>query len=128
MESADDLFKGRHFDRGIIILCVRWYLRFKLSFRDLVEMMAERGLFLAALSHWQIEHITNLPARRAHAAATTSRHVCTADARKARCVLAEVRWRRTLKVLYVAAWIERNLCADPTLLNPSIFLSLRRVG
>jgi hypothetical protein len=34
----------RHFDREIIILCVRWYLRFKLSFRDLVEMMAERGI------------------------------------------------------------------------------------
>ncbi len=47
MESVDDLFKGRHFDREIIILCVRWYLRFKLSFRDLVEMMAERGLSLA---------------------------------------------------------------------------------
>jgi hypothetical protein len=41
MLSMDDLFKGRHFDREIIILCVRWYLRFKLSFRDLVEMMAE---------------------------------------------------------------------------------------
>jgi transposase-like protein len=26
---------------------VRWYLRFKLSFRDLVEMMAERGIDLA---------------------------------------------------------------------------------
>jgi len=37
MLSIDDLFKGRHFDREIIILCVRWYLRFKLSFRDLVE-------------------------------------------------------------------------------------------
>jgi transposase-like protein len=41
------LFKGRHFDREIIILRVQWYLRFKLSFRDLVEMMAERGLSLA---------------------------------------------------------------------------------
>jgi hypothetical protein len=40
----DELFEGRHFDREIIVLCVRWYLRFKLSFRDLVEMMAERGL------------------------------------------------------------------------------------
>ena len=40
----DELFKGRHFDREIIVLCVRWYLRYKLSFRDLVEMMAERGL------------------------------------------------------------------------------------
>ena len=47
MLSIDDLFKGRHFDREIIILCVRWYLRFKLSFRDLVEMMAERGISLA---------------------------------------------------------------------------------
>src|ERR1700723_2543833 len=45
--GLDKLFKGRHFERGIIILCVRWYLRFKLSLRDLVEMMAERGLSLA---------------------------------------------------------------------------------
>jgi transposase-like protein len=45
--SLDGLFAGRHFDREIIILCVRWYLRFKLSFRDLVEMLAERGLPLA---------------------------------------------------------------------------------
>ncbi|MFL9912309.1 IS6 family transposase [Paraburkholderia sp. RL17-337-BIB-A] len=43
----DVLFNGRHFDREIIILCVRWYLRYKLSLRDLVEMMAERGLSLA---------------------------------------------------------------------------------
>jgi transposase-like protein len=35
------------FDREIIILCVRWYLRYKLSLRDLVEMMAERGFSLA---------------------------------------------------------------------------------
>jgi protein-tyrosine-phosphatase len=41
-------------------------------------------------------------ARRAHAAATTSRHVCMADSLKSRCVLAEVRWRWTLKVLYAA--------------------------
>jgi transposase-like protein len=45
--SMDDLFKGRHFDREIIVLCVRWYLRFKLSFRDLAEVMADRGISLA---------------------------------------------------------------------------------
>ncbi len=45
--SLDELFEGRHFDREIIVLCVRWYLRFKLSLRDLVEMMAERGLSMA---------------------------------------------------------------------------------
>jgi transposase-like protein len=43
----DDLFSGRHFNRDVIVLCVRWYLRYKLSLRDLVEMMAERGLSLA---------------------------------------------------------------------------------
>ncbi|MEJ8852851.1 IS6 family transposase [Variovorax rhizosphaerae] len=47
MQGMDELFKGRHFEREIIVLCVRWYLRFKLSFRDLVEMMVERGLALA---------------------------------------------------------------------------------
>jgi transposase-like protein len=47
LKSVKELFSGRHFDREIIILCVRWYLRYKLSFRDLVEMMAERGLQLA---------------------------------------------------------------------------------
>lgn len=43
----EDLFKGRYFDHEVIILCVRWYLRFKLSFRNLVEMMEERGLSMA---------------------------------------------------------------------------------
>src|SRR5579864_4883379 len=38
-----ELFKGRHFDREIIVLCVRWYLRYKLSFRDLVEMITLDG-------------------------------------------------------------------------------------
>jgi|SRR5208283_731195 transposase-like protein len=47
MLNIEDLFKGRHFDREIIILCVHWYLRFKLSFRDFVEMMVERGISLA---------------------------------------------------------------------------------
>ena len=47
LETLEELFAGRHFDREVIILCVRWYLRFKLSLRDLVEMMAERGLSLA---------------------------------------------------------------------------------
>src|ERR1700680_2631354 len=57
MLSLDELFKGRHFDREIIVLCVRWYLRYKLSFRDLVEMMAERGLSLAhtTIMRW-IQH------------------------------------------------------------------------
>lgn len=46
-QSTSDLFKGRHFEQEIIVLRVRWYLRYKLSYRDLVEMMAERGLSVA---------------------------------------------------------------------------------
>ena len=40
---VEELFKGRHFNQEIVVLCVRWYLSFKLSFRDLVAMMAERA-------------------------------------------------------------------------------------
>lgn len=39
-------FKWRHFQADIILLRVRWYLRYALSYRDLEEMMAERGLHL----------------------------------------------------------------------------------
>src|SRR5258705_5185726 len=46
-ESSTTLFKGRHFDHEIITLCVRWYVTYKLSYRDLVEMMAERHLEVA---------------------------------------------------------------------------------
>jgi transposase-like protein len=46
-KGVKDLFEGRHFDREVIILCARRYLRFKLSLRDLVEMMAQRGLSMA---------------------------------------------------------------------------------
>jgi transposase-like protein len=59
LEDLDNLFAGRHFDREVIILCVRWYLRFKLSLRDLVEMMAERGLAMAhtTIMRW-VRHYT----------------------------------------------------------------------
>ena len=59
LERLEELFAGRHFDREVILLCVRWYLRFKLSLRDLVEMMAERGLSLAhtTIMRW-VQHYT----------------------------------------------------------------------
>jgi len=66
MQSIDELFKGRHFEREIIILCVRWYLRFKLSFRDLVEMMAERGIDLAhtTIMRWIQRYVPEFEKRR----------------------------------------------------------------
>jgi hypothetical protein len=44
---VEELFAGRHFDAEIVVLCVRWYLSFKLSYRDLVSIMSERGIGLA---------------------------------------------------------------------------------
>jgi len=56
---VEELFKGRHFDREILVLCVRWYLSFKLSFRDLVAMMSERGIGIAhtTILRW-VQHYT----------------------------------------------------------------------
>ena len=53
------MFAGRHFDAEIVVLCVRWYLSFKLSYRDLVSMMSERGIGLAhtTILRW-VQHYT----------------------------------------------------------------------
>jgi transposase-like protein len=39
-------FKWKHYESEIIVLCVRWYLKYSLSYRNLEEMMNERGLTL----------------------------------------------------------------------------------
>jgi transposase, IS6 family len=39
-----NLFKWKHFESEIILLCVRWYLKYPLSYRMVEEIMAERGL------------------------------------------------------------------------------------
>ena len=56
---VEELFKGRHFDQEIVVLCVRWYLSYKLSYRDLVAMMGERGIHLAhtTILRW-VQHYT----------------------------------------------------------------------
>jgi putative transposase len=38
--SKSSLFRGRHFDSSIIILCARWYSTYKLSYRDLRDSAA----------------------------------------------------------------------------------------
>jgi transposase-like protein len=48
--SMRALLAGRHFNREVIVLWARGYLRYRLSLRDLVEMMAERGLSLAHMT------------------------------------------------------------------------------
>ena len=40
----EKLFKWKHFQKDIILLCIRWYLKYPLSYRMLQEMMMERGI------------------------------------------------------------------------------------
>jgi transposase-like protein len=42
-QDRDAIYVKRQFDTEIIVLCVRWYITYRLSYRDLVAMMAERG-------------------------------------------------------------------------------------
>jgi len=37
-------FKGSHFERDVILSCVRWYVAYPISYRQLEEMMEERGV------------------------------------------------------------------------------------
>ena len=41
---SSESFKWRHFQSDLILLNVRWYLRYSLSYRDLAETMLERGV------------------------------------------------------------------------------------
>jgi transposase-like protein len=56
------LFKGRHFEAEIIVLCVRWYLRYPLSLRQLEEMMSERNLSVDHVTIWR--WVSGIAARR----------------------------------------------------------------
>ena len=47
------LFRNRQFEPTVIVTCVRWYLRFSLSLRDLEELMAERGLSVDHTTIWR---------------------------------------------------------------------------
>ena len=67
-------FKWRHFESEIILLCVRWYLRYSLSYRDLEEMMRERGLHVdhTTIYRWVQRYAPELEKRcRPHLKATT---------------------------------------------------------
>jgi transposase-like protein len=49
--ARDPIYRGRRFQPETIELCVRWYITYRLSYRDLVAMMAEWGI---AVSHTTI--------------------------------------------------------------------------
>ena len=64
------LFWKRWFEPTVIVTCVRWYLRFSLSLRDVKELMAERGL--SVHSHVRLALDTSLWSRDLSASAGRS--------------------------------------------------------
>jgi putative transposase len=50
------VFKGRHFDRSVILLCIRWYLAYNLSLQNLEQMIAKWGnaIVHATIHRWVI--------------------------------------------------------------------------
>ncbi|QWG31303.1 IS6 family transposase (plasmid) [Bacillus mycoides] len=63
--NKQNSFKWKHYQPDIILLTVRWYLRYNLSFRDLVEMMEERGLSIAhtTIMRWVHQYSPELDKR-----------------------------------------------------------------
>ena len=71
--DASQPFRLRHFQAEIIVRCVRWYLRYPLSYRDLEEMMRERGLSVdhTTIYRWVQHYAPELEKRcRPHLKAT----------------------------------------------------------
>ena len=51
--SVCGLFKWRQFEPEVILLAVGWYLRFSLSYREVEELLAERGLLVDHVTVWR---------------------------------------------------------------------------
>jgi transposase-like protein len=66
--ARDPIYRRRRFQPEIIELCVRWYLTYRLSHRDLVEMMAERGVVIShsTILRWVQRYVLNSPRAAAH--------------------------------------------------------------
>jgi|SRR6516225_3321377 IS6 family transposase len=47
------IFKWRHFAPEIILCAVRWYLRYSLSYREVEELLVERGLEIDHTTVWR---------------------------------------------------------------------------
>ena len=63
--SAPALFKWRRFLPELILLNVRWYCRYSVSYRNLEEMMQERGVELdhSTLNRWVLKYAPELDKR-----------------------------------------------------------------
>ncbi len=57
IEALRKVIKRMHYPLEVMLVCVRWYVAYPLSFRNIEEMMAERGVFVdhATVHRWAIK-------------------------------------------------------------------------
>jgi hypothetical protein len=105
----NELFKGRLFDREVVVLCVRWYLRFKLSCRDLVEMMAEGGLSMAHTTtmRWVQRYVPEFERRWTRLARPAGAHTFGAE-----------EWEKDTAPRDGSRWVEWNKSLDQRSTDP----------
>ena len=64
--QRDTLYRRRRYSRDVIETCVRWYLSYRLSYRDLSALMAERGVRVShsSILRWVLRYVPEYEARR----------------------------------------------------------------
>ncbi len=69
--ERDAIYRRRRFSRDVIETCVRWYLTYRLSYRDLVALMAERDVRVAhpTIMRWIFRYV---PEYERHMSAVTA--------------------------------------------------------
>ena len=57
--ARDPIYSGRRFSAETIETCVRWYITYRLSYRDLVAMMAEQGIVVShtTIMRWVLRYV-----------------------------------------------------------------------
>ena len=63
--ERDRIYRGRRFQTETIELCVRWYITYRLSYRDLAAMMAERGIIVShtTIMRWVLRYVPEFEKR-----------------------------------------------------------------
>ncbi len=63
--ACDATYKGRRFSAETIELCVRWYIKYRLSYRDLVAMMPEQGIVVShtTIMRWVLRYVAEYERR-----------------------------------------------------------------
>ena len=57
IEALRRVVQRLHYPLEVMLVCVRWYAAYPLSFRNIEEMMAERGVFVdhSTLHRWSMK-------------------------------------------------------------------------